>query len=117
MEECIRFEGVCKSYGKHTVLQDFNLTVYSGEFLTMIGRSGCGKTTALRLINGLLTPDAGRVLVDGKDVAQTDLIELRRGIGYAIQSVGLFPHMTVEKNIIYVPSLSGKQSGELAQSA
>ena len=58
MEECIRFEGVCKSYGKHTVLQDFNLTVYSGEFLTMIGRSGCGKTTALRLINGLLTPDA-----------------------------------------------------------
>lgn len=112
MEECIRFEGVCKSYGKHTVLQDFNLTVYSGEFLTMIGRSGCGKTTALRLINGLLTPDAGRVLVDGKDVAQTDLIELRRGIGYAIQSVGLFPHMTVEKNIIYVPSLSGKQSRE-----
>ena len=112
MEECIRFEGVCKSYGKHTVLQDFNLTVYSGEFLTMIGRSGCGKTTALRLINGLLTPDAGRVLVDGKDVAQTDLIELRRGIGYAIQSVGLFPHMTVEKNIIYVPSLSGKHSWE-----
>ena len=112
MEECIRFEGVCKSYGKHTVLQDFNLTVYSGEFLTMIGRSGCGKTTALRLSNGLLTPDAGRVLVDGKDVAQTDLIELRRGIGYAIQSVGLFPHMTVEKNIIYGPSLSGKQSRE-----
>ena len=66
----------------------------------------------MRLINGLLTPDAGRVLVDGKDVAQTDLIELRRGIGYAIQSVGLFPHMTVEKNIIYVPSLSGKQSRE-----
>ena len=68
MEECIRFEGVCKAYGGHTVLRDFDLTVYSGEFWTMIGRSGCGKTTALRLINGLLTPDAGRVLVDGKDV-------------------------------------------------
>ena len=100
MEECIRFEGVCKSYGKHTVLQDFNLTVYSGEFLTMIGRSGCGKTTALRLINGLLTPDAGRVLVDGKDVAQTDLIELRRGIGTDTQDVFLFSD-TVEGNIAF----------------
>ena len=106
MEECIRFEHVSKRYGAHTVLDDFNLTVQRGEFLTMIGRSGCGKTTALRLINGLLTPDEGAVYVFGKDVAQSDLIALRRSIGYAIQGVGLFPHMTVEKNIAYVPSLS-----------
>lgn len=106
MEECIRFDHVTKRYGEHTVLQDFNLTIYQGEFLTMIGRSGCGKTTALRLINGLLIPDEGSVFVSGRNVAETDLIALRRGIGYAIQGVGLFPHMTVAKNIAYVPSLS-----------
>lgn len=115
MEECIRFDHVTKRYGTHTVLQDFRLTVYSGEFLTMIGRSGCGKTTALRLINGLLTPDEGAVYVNGKNVAQSDLIALRRGIGYAIQGVGLFPHMTVAKNIAYVPSLSGGWSREESQ--
>ena len=115
MEECIRFDHVTKRYGAHTVLQDFSLTVYSGEFLTMIGRSGCGKTTALRLINGLLTPDEGAVYVNGKNVAQSDLIALRRGIGYAIQGVGLFPHMTVAKNIAYVPSLSGGWSREESQ--
>lgn len=112
MDECIRFDHVTKRYGDHTVLQDFNLTVYCGEFLTMIGRSGCGKTTALRLINGLLTPEEGTVYVNGKDVAQADLIALRRGIGYAIQGVGLFPHMTVAKNIAYVPSLSGSWNRE-----
>ena len=106
-EPIIRFEGVSKSFGEQVVLRDLSLDVAPGEFLTIIGRSGCGKTTALRLVNGLLSPDAGRVLVQGKDVAQTDPVALRRGIGYAIQSVGLFPHLTVEKNIAYVPSISG----------
>lgn len=106
-EPIIRFEGVSKSFGEQGVLRNLSLDVVPGEFLTIIGRSGCGKTTALRLVNGLLTPDQGRVLVQGKDVAQADPVVLRRGIGYAIQSVGLFPHMTVEKNIAYVPSISG----------
>ena len=106
MDACIQFDHVTKRYGEHAALSAFDLTVYSGEFLTMIGRSGCGKTTALRMINGLLTPDEGTVSVLGKNVAQTDLIALRRSIGYAIQNVGLFPHMTVAKNIAYVPSLS-----------
>ena len=114
MEECIQFEHVTKSYGDHTILKDFNLTVRSGEFLTIIGRSGCGNT-ALRLINGLLFPDAGTVYVNGKDVSKTDLIELRRGIGYAIQGVGLFPHMTIAKNIAYVPSLSKQWNKKEAQ--
>ena len=106
-EPIIQFEGVSKSYGPQTVLRDFSLEVVRGEFLTIIGRSGCGKTTALKLVNGLIAPDAGRVRVKGQDVAETDPVALRRRIGYAIQSVGLFPHMTVEKNIAYVPSVSG----------
>ena len=105
-EPIIRFEAVSKSYGGQPVLKNFSLDVLPGEFLTIIGRSGCGKTTALKLVNGLITPDAGRVLVQGEDVAKTDPVALRRRIGYAIQSVGLFPHMTVEKNIAYVPAIS-----------
>lgn len=106
MDECIRFEHVTVRYGATRALDDFSLTVLSGEFLTIIGRSGCGKTTALRLINGLRTPDEGCVFVNGQNIAQSDLIALRRSIGYAIQDVGLFPHMTVRDNIAYVPSLS-----------
>ena len=105
-ETVIRFDHVYKAYGENVVLRDFCLDVYGGECLTMIGRSGCGKTTALKLVNGLLTPDSGAVYVRGQDVAKTDRIALRRSIGYVIQSTGLFPHMTVGKNIAYTPSLS-----------
>ena len=111
----IIFEHVSKFYGSQPVLEDLNLQVAQGEFLTVIGRSGCGKTTALKLINGLITPEEGRVLVHGEDVAQTDQIALRRGIGYAIQNVGLFPHMTVAKNVAYVPSLSKLWDKETAK--
>lgn len=102
----VRFERVSLSYGENQVLKDFSLEVPRGQCLTIIGSSGCGKTTMLKMINGLLTPDTGRILVDGQDISQTDLTRLRRGIGYAIQNVGLFPHMTVRQNIAYVPSLS-----------
>ena len=114
MDECIRFEHVSVNYGETAALDDFSLSIESGEFLTIIGRSGCGKTTALRLINGLVVPDRGTVHVRGKDVASTDLIVLRRSIGYAIQDVGLFPHMTIRDNVAYVPSLSRKwRKGEV----
>ena len=105
----IRFEHVNKSFGAEKVLVDFSLHIEEGEFLTVIGRSGCGKTTMLRMINGLQIPDSGKVLVEGQDVAQADLIALRRRIGYVIQNKGLFPHMTVEENITYVPVISGKK--------
>ena len=95
MEPIIRFEQVSKSFGDQAVLRDFSLDVFPGEFLTIIGRSGCGKTTALKLVNGLISPDSGRILVQGKDVAESDPVALRRRIGYVIQSIGLFPHMTV----------------------
>ncbi len=106
MNPAIEFHRVQKSFGSQPVLRDFSLSVEQGAFLTVIGRSGCGKTTALRLVNALIAPDGGRVLVKGRDAAQADPAALRRGIGYTIQNVGLFPHMTVEKNIAYVPALS-----------
>lgn len=102
----IQFDRVCKSFDGRPVLRDFSLSIEKGTFLTVIGRSGCGKTTALRLVNGLISADSGRVLVQGRDVAGADPVALRRGIGYTIQNVGLFPHMTVEKNIAYVPAIS-----------
>ena len=107
--EMIRFEHVNKNFGVEKVLVDFSLHIEEGEFLTVIGRSGCGKTTMLRMINGLQTPDSGKILVEGNNVAEADLIALRRRIGYVIQNKGLFPHMTVEENITYVPVISGKK--------
>lgn len=107
-ESVIRFEKVCKYYGGKPALDDFSLDVYKNEFITIIGSSGCGKTTALKMVNGLNTPDSGKVYVIGKDISGADLIELRRNIGYAIQGTGLFPHMNVWKNIAYVPNLLNK---------
>ena len=119
MEEpvIIRFEHISKSYGEFCVLHDFNLEVMRGEFLTVIGSSGSGKTTVLKMVNGLIIPDGGKLFVDGQDISGTNLIELRRKIGYVIQNIGLFPHMTVWKNIAYVPSLLNKQDKERTKKA
>lgn len=102
----IRFENVNKRYGKTNALIDFNLDIKKGEFITIIGSSGCGKTTALKMINGLIFPDSGKIYINNKNISEINQIKLRRNIGYSIQGTGLFPHMTVLKNISYVPSLS-----------
>lgn len=102
----ICFRSVSKRYGNQEVLRNLSITVFPGEFLTIIGGSGSGKTTLLKLVNGLLKPDEGEISVEGKAISQKNLISLRRRIGYAIQSIGLFPHMTVRKNIEYVPALT-----------
>jgi osmoprotectant transport system ATP-binding protein len=89
------------------VLSDLKLDIVRGEILVLLGRSGSGKTTTLKLVNRLLSPTRGEVRVEGKAIASADVIRLRRGIGYVIQDVGLFPHFTVERNIGLVPSIEG----------
>ena len=95
------------------LLDSVSFEVASAETVVLLGRSGSGKTTALRLINLLLTPASGRVLVNGKPTTEWDAIQLRRSIGYVIQEVGLFPHFTVARNIGLVPELEGRPAAEI----
>lgn len=108
MDTAIEFKHVKKVYGEKVIIDDFNLKITPGEFLTVVGSSGCGKTTILKMINGLIIPDEGQVLVHDQCTQAVDLMELRRGIGYAIQGSVLFTHMTVAQNIAYVPNLLNK---------
>ena len=105
MHGMIEFEHVCKSYGKSPILKDLTFTIPDGEFVILIGPSGCGKTTTLKTINRLIEPDSGAIRIGGKDIRETDKVELRRHIGYVIQQIGLFPNMTVAQNICVVPKL------------
>jgi len=95
------------------VLADLNLRVERGETLVLLGRSGSGKTTTLKLINRLLEPTAGKVFVEGRATSDWDPIRLRRRIGYVIQEVGLFPHLSVERNVGLVPSLEGWEAARI----
>lgn len=89
------------------IINNLNLEVHQGETLVLLGESGCGKTTTLKLVNRLYTPTSGEVLVEGKSTTTWDPIALRRHIGYVIQEGGLFPHLTIARNVGLVPSLSG----------
>lgn len=108
MDTAIEFINVKKEYGNKIIIDNFNLKINEGEFLTVVGSSGCGKTTILKMINGLIIPNNGQVLVHGQSTQAVDLIQLRRNIGYAIQGSVLFPHMSVAQNISYVPNLLNK---------
>ncbi|UJW35241.1 ATP-binding cassette domain-containing protein [Saccharothrix sp. AJ9571] len=104
----IEFQGVTKKYPDGTVAVDnLSLTVEDGTITVFVGPSGCGKTTSLRMINRMVEPTSGTVLLDGKDVCDSPPAQLRRGIGYVIQHAGLFPHRTVLDNVATVPLLSG----------
>jgi osmoprotectant transport system ATP-binding protein len=105
MPPVIEFDQVCYSAGGRMILRDFNLRVEQGETLVLLGRSGSGKTTALKLVNALLMPESGRIVVEGIPTSQWDLVKLRRRIGYVIQETGLFPHYTVEENVSVTPRL------------
>ena len=101
----IQLEHLTKRYGDKVAVDDITLEVAAGEVAVLIGPSGSGKTTTMRMINRMIEPTSGRILVDGRDVLTESLTELRRSLGYAIQSVGLFPHLTVAANIAVVPRL------------
>ena len=111
----IRFEGVCKSFGGARAVDEVTLDVARGTICALVGTSGSGKSTLLRLANRLLEADEGSIRFDGTDVAGIPPVELRRRMGYVIQSVGLFPHWTVERNIATVPRLLGWPSARIDQ--
>ena len=103
----IEFTNVSKSYKDKLILRDINMTFSSGEFVAIIGSSGCGKTTLLKMINKLLPMDRGDIIIDGKSIREIPDIKLRREIGYVVQEGGLFPHFTVKENLEIVPQLEG----------
>jgi osmoprotectant transport system ATP-binding protein len=103
----IRFENVTKMYGDVQTLTDISFEVQKGEILSLIGPSGCGKTTTLRMINRLIELSSGKIFIEDRDISEIDPVELRLGIGYVIQQVGLLPHLTIGKNIGLVPKLKG----------
>ncbi|MDX2244154.1 MAG: ATP-binding cassette domain-containing protein [Leptolyngbyaceae cyanobacterium bins.302] len=95
------------------LLADLNFAIQTGEFLVLLGRSGSGKTTTMKLINRLLTPTQGKVIVQNRTTTDWNEIELRRQIGYVIQEIGLFPHITIEQNVGLVPTLQGWNSKQI----
>ena len=101
----IEFRDVSFRVGETQVLTEFNLTIAKGETLVLLGRSGSGKTTTLKLVNRLVLPSSGEVRVNGRPNSEIEVTQLRRGIGYVIQDAGLFPHYTVERNIGLVPKI------------
>lgn len=117
MSNAIEFKNVKKCYNDKVVIDNLNLAVDKGEFVTIVGSSGCGKTTALKMINGLIDVTSGDIFIDGENIKNKDLIQLRRNIGYSIQGSVLFSHLTVEKNISYVPNLLNKKDKEKTKSA
>ena len=113
----IRLENVSKTFpgASRPAVDRLDLDVPDGTTCVLIGPSGCGKTTTMRIVNRLIEPTAGRIVVEGQDVTRADPVELRRRIGYVIQQVGLFPHMTIAQNVATVPQLLGWPPSRIAQ--
>jgi len=112
----IELKQVCKTYNhKDMVVNNLNLHIKAGELVVLVGESGCGKTTTMKMINRLEESSSGSIFIDGKDIRGVDPIELRRNIGYVIQRVGLFPHLTVGQNIGIVPRLTKKDPAKIAK--
>ena len=111
-EAMIRLDGVSKRYPDGTTaVAELSLDVRPGELVVLVGPSGCGKTTTMKMVNRLIEPSGGRIFLDGEDVTQADPVLLRRRIGYVIQQIGLFPHLSVADNVATVPNLLGWERG------
>lgn len=108
----IEFKNVTKKIGSKTILKDINLTIEKGSLIVLIGSSGCGKTTSLKMINKLISPTSGEIYINNVPISKINTIDLRRGIGYVIQNTGLFPHMTIRENISLIPKLKNIESKE-----
>jgi len=118
VEPMIRLSGVGKTYEDGTVaVHELDLVVNRGELVTLVGPSGCGKSTTLKMINRLIEPTSGRIEIDGRDVTTEDPVKLRRGIGYVIQQVGLFPHQKIITNVMTVPLLYGEPKSKARERA
>ncbi len=109
MSHAIEFQDVSKRFpgASYAAVDHVSACIEEGEFVTILGSSGCGKTTLLKLVNRLYEPDSGRIVLFGEDIASVDVVKVRRRIGYVIQQIGLFPHMSVGENIATVPKLLG----------
>ena len=107
MAVAIEFKNVSKKFNKagYYAIENINITINEGEFITILGSSGSGKTTLLKLVNRLYEPDSGNIILFGEEIKKFDVVKIRRQIGYVIQQVGLFPHMTIKENISTVPKL------------
>ena len=113
----IEYRSVCKQFpgGSTYAVNGVSAAIEEGEFITILGSSGCGKTTLLKMTNRLYEPDSGEIRLFGENIAQKNPVELRRGMGYVIQQVGLFPHMTIEENISAIPKLMGWDRQRMAE--
>lgn len=109
MAVAVEFINVNKRFPRanYNALEDVNLCIEEGELITILGTSGCGKTTLLKMVNRIFEPDSGEIRLFGSNIREMDPVKLRRGIGYVIQQVGLFPHMTIYNNIATVPKILG----------
>ena len=116
MNTAIEFRDVTKTFkgASYSAVDHVSLTVNEGEFITILGSSGCGKTTLLKMINRLYEPDSGSIILFGEDISTVDVVKVRRRIGYVIQQIGLFPHYTVGENIATVPKLLGWEKEKIA---
>ena len=116
MAVAIEFRDVTKTFkgASYSAVDHVSLTVNEGEFITILGSSGCGKTTLLKMINRLYEPDSGSIILFGEDISTVDVVKVRRRIGYVIQQIGLFPHYTVGENIATVPKLLGWDKAKIA---
>lgn len=103
----VEFKHVKKNYGSTTIIPDLSFEINKGEFITILGSSGSGKTTILKMINGLQSANSGTIIVNGENIKETDIVSLRRKIGYVVQQICLFPHMSIMENIATVPKLLG----------